>query len=250
MGVASIFRINDATVVVDLDADGIGVVEPIDTWMKPGDNSLDVELRWPGGQDFVAGRADVEAELFLADSTSDSPRPGRVLARVQWPPPGHLDQEDHYPLHLQYHFEISPPPPTRLWQEAERITQLGQLDRTQIFQRVADLRRALMTQQPNQAYDLLAYRYAEEARAEGKTEGQIRAAVLEGYSKMYSFGHLDFEPVDEQSLILRPHADRQVVHVMREGYQFAFIATHTPSDTCFGIPVFMARVRGEWIIVR
>lgn len=249
-GIASVFSVNDAPVVVDLAADGVVVTDPVDTWIKPGKNQLVVDLGWPAGVDFVTGQASVQVQLFIADPGSESPRPGQTLARFVWPPAGHLDQYDQYPLRHPVIFDVAPAPPTLLWHEAEVVTQLGQRDRAQIFQRVSELRQALMNEQPDLAYGLLAYRYAEEARAEGKSEGQIAAAVAEGYRDMFSFGHLDYAPVDEQSLVLRPHADQQVVHVMRDGYQFAIMALHRPSGTGFGIPVYMARIRGEWTIVR
>ena len=250
LGVASTVSVNDALVSVDLEADGVVVTDPVDTWIKAGENLLQVELRWPEGQPFVTGQAEAEATLFITDPGSDSPRPGRVLARIEWPPAGHMEEEDNYPLRRQATFQTSPVPPTRLWQEAETVTQLGQWDRAEIFKRVTDLRQALMSEQPERAFDLLSYRYAEEARAEGKPEARIWAAVLEGYRDMFSFGHLDHAPVDEQNLILRPLSDGKVVHVMREGYMDAILALHRPSGTGFGIPVYMARIAGQWTIVR
>ncbi len=250
LGAASLVSVNDAVVSVDLGADGVVVTDPVDTWIKPEENLLQVDLRWPEGQTFAPGRVEAEATVFIADPGSDSPRPGRVLARFEWPLPGHVEEEDQYPLRQQVAFQASPAPATRLWDEAETVTPLGQGDRAEIFRRVAELRQALMNQQPERAYDLLSYRYAEEARAEGKSEGSIRAAVLEGYRDMFSFGHLEYAPVDEQSLILRPLSDGKVVHAMRDGYQHAILALHRPSGTGFGIPVYMARVGGQWTIVR
>ena len=250
LGSASLISVNDATVSVDLEADGVVVTDPVDTWIKPEENLLQLELQWPGGRPFATGQAAVEATLFIADPGSESPRPGRVLARMEWPPHGHVEQEDDYPVRRQVTFQAGPAPATRLWQEAETVTPLAQIDRAEIFGRVAELRQALMTQQPERAYDLLSYRYAEEARAEGKSEARIRAAVLEGYQEMYGFGQLDYAPVEEQHLILRPLSDGKVVHVMRDGYQFAIMALHRPSGTGFCIPVYMARINGQWSIVR
>ena len=249
-GVVSVVSVNDATMSVDLEADGVVVTDPVDTWLKPEENLLRVDLRWPEGRPFVTGVAEAEATLFIADPGSDSPRPGRVLARIQWPPQGQVEQEDPYPLRLQAAFRASPAPATRLWLQAGPVTPLAQEDRAEIFGRVAELRQALMSQQPERAYDLLSYRYAEEARAEGKAEARIRAAVLEGYRDMFSFGHLDYAPVDAQQLTLRPLSDGKVVHVMREGYGHAILALHRATGTGFGIPVYMARVGGKWTIVR
>jgi len=250
LGASSVVSVNDATVSVDIEADGVLVTDPVDTWVKPEENLLQVELRWPEEQTFTPGRVEAEATVFIADPGSDSPRPGRVLARFEWPPPGHVEEEDQYPLLQQVTFQASPVPATRLWDEAESVTPLGQGDRAEIFRLVAELRHALMSQQPERAYDLLAYRYAEEARAEGKAEARIRAAVLEGYREMFSFGPLEYAPVDEQNLLLRPLSDGKVVHAMRDGYQFAILALHRPSGTGFGIPVYLARVGGQWTIVR
>jgi len=250
IGVASVVSVNDARVVVDLDAEGMAVTDPVDTWIKPRENTLAVDLNWPEGHPFVAGRASVEVELFAADPASERPKPGRVLARAVWPPPAQLDREEDYPIRLEEMFEVEAPPPTRLWQEAEVVTSLGDWDRQEIFARVDRLQRALMTAQAEDAYTLLAYRYAEEARAEGKPEGRIKSAVLEGYRDMFGLGHLDFAPVGEEHLALRPHADQQVVQLTRQGRPFAIMALHRASGTGFGIPVYLARVRGEWTIVR
>ena len=250
LGIASMVSVNDSLVSMDLEADGVVVTEPVDTWIKPGDNLLQVDLRWPEGHPYAPGLAEAEATLFIADPGFDSPRPGRVLARLEWPPPGHVEEQDQFPLRRQLTFQVSTAPATRLWEDAENVSRLGRWDRSEIFGRVAEVRQALMNGQPERAYDLLSYRYAEEARAEGKPEARIRAAVLEGYRDMYSFGHLDHSPVDEQSLILRPLSDGKLVHVMREGYLDAILALHRPSGTGFGISVYMARIGGQWIIVR
>ncbi len=250
LGAASVVSVNDTRTVVDPDAEGIAVIDPVDTWIKARENTLAVELSWPEEQEFVAGRASMEAELFIADPASERPKPGRVLARVVWPPSAHLDREEDYPATLQEAFEVEVPPPTQLWQEAEVVHALGSWDRQEIFARVAELQRALATAQADEAYQLLSYRYAEEARAEGKPERRIKAAVLEGYRDMFGLGTLDFAPVGEEHLALRPHEDRQVVQVTRQGQPFTIMALHRPSGTGFGIPVFAARIRGEWVIVR
>lgn len=248
--VASITRLNHAIIAADLSGDGLVTAEPVDVWVKPERNLLEVELRWPQGREFSPGQASYEALLYIADPDCEYPQPGTELASFRWPAPMTTDREEHYP-HRHAQFVFYPVVHnTRLWEEAEPLGELGEDDRQQIVQLVDRLRGALAGGQPEQVYQLLSYRYAEEARAEGKDEDRIRAAVLDGYQDLYSMDNLDFPPVDAAALHLDPHGDGLVVHVTREAHGPAVLARDPASGLTFGIPIFMARVGAAWTIVR
>ena len=247
--VASWVWLNDAPITLDSQGAGIVVCEPVDVWIKPGLNMLRVELDRPKVPGAGQGAALVEVSLFIADHGSNRPRPGHVLARFDWPPCTEGEKE-RYPYQHEQEVAISPAPDTLLWREAERFTQIDEHDRQEIIARASLLRQALVNGQPDQAYKLLSYRYQDEARAEGKPEARIRAAVMGGYRDMLSFGHLDFEPLHGGFVFLRPHADGLVVHVTRDQDLQAILAHHGRSGSFFGIPVFAARIHGAWTLVR
>lgn len=253
-GGAALIRLNDAPVVADLTAAGVVACDPVDPWIKPGRNLLQVDLdlpRLPPEREFAPGQVRLELTLFVADPDAECPRPGQVLWHYRWPEPGLAEQQQSYPVQRQLPLDLPhAAPDTLLWQEAEPAGPLQAADQQQILGLVDSLRAALAGGEPEQAYQLLSYRYADEARAEGKPEAHIRDAVLDGYRQMLSWGPLEFAPVDAQQLALRPHADGLVVHVMRPGYQLALLALHRPSGSGFGIPAFASRIRGVWTLVR
>ncbi|HKB16719.1 MAG TPA: hypothetical protein VKF62_11685 [Planctomycetota bacterium] len=249
-GVRIVAGLNDVPLLVGEEPGGIVSTEPVQVWLKPAGNRLTVELSWPPDRAFLKGTARAEVTVFVHDPSSEAPKPAKVLARFRWPVPG---VEEEYPRRHEERVEdpIPDPPPTLLWKEAAPIGELGSKDRTAILALVKKLHSALARRAGEEAFSLLQYRYEEEARAEGKPLERVRRAILDTYDWMFGTGELVvFPPLDPHSARFRRVADDRLVLVDRKDGLAAVYFENPAEGLAFGIPVYAARVRGEWRIAR
>lgn len=241
------FRINDVFILSDPNAKGIVSDEPINLWIKPKTNRFTVELDLPKSEELNPALGKVNAVLFISDPESEIPKPGKILTKFIWPIP---DQESVFPYVFNGTFDVENPPDTYLWKDAEQIETLIDKDKEEMINKVNGLIDAFLKKDINRILSNLEYRFEEEARAEGKSAERIREVVTEQYNWMFGLGELTAEKLDNSNAVLKIVGDSKVVQINKNQYDPAIIIQNEPSDLNFGINVFFAKIKGNWIIVR
>lgn len=246
-GIASFVGLNDVQIIKDPEAEGIITDEPVNQWLKPQKNQLNIFLSWPTDKQFTPNQAKAEVKLYIADPTSDVPKPGEVLASFNWPNPG---EPEAYPYTLEETVEIKTPPEMKLWTEGKPISEISEADKAVIIDLVEQLRKALLAKDTNLAFSLLQYRYTEEAMSEEKNPDQVRAAIIEQYNWLMGLGDLSTQPLTTQEASFTIVGDGHLVQINRGEHDPAVILEHQASNRCFAIPIYVAQINNKWTIVR
>jgi hypothetical protein len=247
LALISVFSINDVPVVRDPHAKGINTDELLNKWLLPGSNSIDVFLAWPTQVDYSPGKAACELSLFIADPAAEVPQPGNVLASLTWPQAG---CPEVYPFVFRQAFEVTNAPATKLWNEAADIKEISDGDRLEIVRIIERFRQAVMTKDSEQAYEIMNYRYADEARAEGKEVSRVRNAILTQYRWLFGRGNLISTPVVESKLTFKIVGNSKMVWVSTGGHESALTLEESDSKRVFGFEFFFSRIGGDWTVVR
>jgi hypothetical protein len=246
-GVCARIGINKAPLAVDQTGKGQQIVREVGDWIMPRDNKLTVFLYWPPGTPYSAGKASVNASVYLSDPKSPEPKPIGTLASFSWPLPV---GPETYPFVLEVPLVAADPPPTRLWTEAPRIEELTDADKTEILARIEELRQVLLPPTDKErAYALTRYKFDESARASGgSTERMQRVATMQ-YGIFKSITRPLSKPLEPRNAVFELVADRKVVSVTN-GEKEAIAIHDEDSEQTFAIDVFLSKVNGRWIISR
>lgn len=250
INLVSVVRLNDVPLIADADAEGIVITEPINYWVTHRSNNVQIDLDWPESQEFESGQSKMEMMVFRADPGSEMPKPGDIILNHEWPGEGATDEAGMYPYSYSEQFSIIDPPDTKLWQEAEPIDSLTQNDKEAILRKIERLRSTLLNREKEKAFSILSYRYADEALAEGKKLDQIRSAVMELYDWMFNQGDLSADPLTIENSRFNIVGNRKLVYVDRGNLEISLVLTQEAEGVCFGIPIYAAKIKGKWLIVR
>ncbi|OQY28746.1 MAG: hypothetical protein B6244_06185 [Candidatus Cloacimonetes bacterium 4572_55] len=242
-------RINDIPIISDLTGEGITTDEPINRWIKPGENKLSIRLEPPAILPENISKPKLEVKAFIADPASEAPKPGQMLRDFTWPDPDIPVGEITYPYTHTADFPGGSSPSVKLWDEAETLSGLTDHDHKNILHLINQLRQALINRQTSDAFSYLEYRYAEEARSEGKTLQRLRDVVIEQYDWMYSMGDITIDPLVDENASFELVGNNQVVFVEQKPNLSALHIYQPDSDLLFGIPVFLSKIKGQWTIV-
>lgn len=236
--------VNDVPVFADPSADGLRAVRSINEWILPEGNEFTVFAGWPPGIGWEPGRAQLTASVFVAAPGATTPRPGRTLAELRWPPAG----DEGYPLVHRVPFEVDAPPPTRLWRDAQAVGELTPQDEGAILGLVDGLRAAVTRGDVDAAMRLVEYKTADEALANGQDPIRLDRALRAQYSMAAASGPLVADPIRPESAVYVPVVGGRVRLV--QATPLAPAITLTGPNTRFAIDVYVARVGGTWRIVR
>lgn len=244
------FRIslNDVPIASDDHGRGFNADKPLNAWIHPTSNELRVDVLWPEEIPFQPGEGKLSFQLFIHDNVSESPRPAQVLASFSWPLE---DVPEGYPFTKRIPLPGEFPLPTLVWGEAEKLTGLAQGDKNAIIRLLEDYRKSLLGKDASAVYRFTKYKSQELARADFHTDmTEIEAIDLGQINWMLGFQ----EEIEVPRL---PASDRmefdlvahnQLVHVYRRGGGPALQIIGDLAD--FGFDVYVARVEGEWRVVR
>lgn len=239
---ACIVGVNDVPIYEDLRGAGFSGARGVNEWLLPEGNIFTVYIFWPPGKPYEPGVAQMSAFLFvgIADGSSNQAPP---LAFFKWPA-----LPEVYPFRFRHEFQIHPPVDTLLWREADRIEKIEAVDRTRIFEAVRQFWQAVQKRDPARLYELTRYKFEDRCRANGFSEEEMKRATLELYRDMVAEPDNVVAPFDEESLVIEPVACGQAFRVSRGAGQKLILMEN--SREIRRIDVYVARIRGEWRIVR
>ncbi len=238
-GLPALIRINGVPLIKDTAAEGLVTTEPVHAWLMKGENTLGIELRTPPDKD---AKAAADIKLYLHDPEAEVPTPQAVLAEFRYSNPTPL------PLTQDIAFSVPEPLPTRLWDEAEALTELSANDKNQILDLVNRLQDSLLNQDIAAALRLQDYKITDDARAEGKPVERMREGVTLSLQWLAEQGELSGEPLEGASAAFELCANNRLVYVSRQDGEEA--VTIESDELYFDVPVYAARIKGEWRIVR
>jgi hypothetical protein len=247
LGLVTAIDLNDVPLIRDPKAQGIITDELINKWIAPVGNSITVSLAWPPRTSFQAGKARCEVSVFIADPQAEAPKPGQMLFSFKWPSE---NQPEVYPFTLQKEIVISEAPGTNLWKDAPEIREITPADKQSMVRLIENFRGALLRGDAEGAFEIMRYRYAEEALAENKDVEPVRNAVIEQYRWLLEKSDLETVPVEEAKLVFRTVGKNKVVWVSDGGSLPALSVRERQKGRSFGFEFYFAQIGGGWKVVR
>lgn len=238
--VSALIRVNDIPLIEDTAEAGLATTEPVHGWLMSGENTLGIELR-PASDSGT--EPSVEIKLYLHEPQAEIPTPKTVLAEFHYPNP-----KATLPLKQTLAFNVTEPLPTRLWAEAETLAELSDDDKTHIIALANRLQNSLLNQNIDEALRLQDYKIKDDALAEGKPVERLQEGARSGLQWMAEQGELSGAPLDNASAVFELCANNRLVYVSRNDGEEA--VTLTSEELLFDVPVYAARIKGEWLIVR
>lgn len=255
--VGSFVRLNGVTLAASPGGGDIKKTASANLWLRPGRNTLGFYVVWPDGEPYEAGLARVHARVFRHDPAHEDPTPLAVLAELAWP---NEQEPEGYPYASEREFRMQDAPPVRVWGEADRLEELTEDDRREILRLVEALRSAMEARSIDDTMASLEYKVNEHALADGDTPESVRDSMAEMYSWMFGLDRLESQALDPDVAFFQIVADGQLVLVSRLGGEPAVLVNQLAEESpdsvepeperSFGIPIYAARIGGDWVIAR
>jgi|GEM_PF-1861569 len=236
--------LNGAPLVVHKDGTGLTVDKPVTTWLMPGKNKLEVNLNPLPNEPSIRGS--IKVSIFLHDPSSDSPTPSKVYADVLYPT-GDVD-ENSAAFSKKVEFNFTDEVITNLWRDAKTLTGISDGDKKIIFDIVENLRNSLLSKDTSEATNLQIYKIQEDALAENKDFKKIISVTNSTYQWLSQQKGLTSNTVSLEDIRLKLLADNKVVYVSKANGDN--VLQLESDDLFFEIPIYMAKINGEWKLVR
>lgn len=244
-GAGCVAGVNGVPLFEDLRGSGLNSARMVNEWIRPGRNFATAFIYWPPGKEFEKATARCAIRWESAQREQDGSRSKRTeLASFSWP----LAAPESYPFQFRQEFGVADAPATRLWGDAERIERIEPGDRQQVLALATALRGAIVARNTAVLLKLTRYKFEDRARAEGHSADEVLAAAEELYGELVSPPEFAVAEIPEQVLVIEPVADNQVFRVTRGGRDR--LISVEDGSTRRRIDVFVARIGGEWMVVR
>jgi hypothetical protein len=249
--------LNGISMLVEGRGLGIHETQPVNLWLKPSNNVLQVMLTQPEIQrvksptdSSVESQSEkVDINLFLHDKAKNIPTILKSLAHFQWPLAG---VSSVYPYRWSYPIaaQISGLPTSLLWGYAAHTENLSPVDRQAMTSIIFSLAGLLQQKRLEEAFQIMRFRYQDEAVAEGKPIARIKSAVLELWEVMLGNDSLEYLPVPNEQLLFAVVGEKNIVRVSKENGSPAIEFIDRSAKNTYGIPIYFASINGQWIIIR
>lgn len=240
-GIPFMSSVNGVPLVWDYQGNGIEVCLPIDRWLMQNGNTWTIDVL---GSPSSTRKARLYAEVFLADSSSETPIVDVSYGRINW-----SGDQEWVPV-IAKPILMDHLPACTLWRLALPISELSRQDRNDMLAIIEQLRQAVLAGEAEDAYELQSFRFEEDARVEGKKESRIREVVIEQYRWLQSWGKLESTPLHESDASFSIVANSLLVHVQRDTRSMPIVIEAQELGRTIAIDVFFARIGRKWIIAR
>jgi len=245
-GLTAAVGINGAPILIDPIGIGLSGTMPANPWLKPKENTLSIFLARPlTAPDVKLPEIEVQAEVFTVKSNSPLGEPDIILARYE------RNARDPVPLPVsrEIAFVITAPPPTNLWAEAARITQLSAGDQIHLRTLVQKFADALQRRNLDGLSALLDYKTKDCALANGQDPDEMRQVIRKLYAEgMFTEPSFKVEGAQANALTFKLIAGGQVVWMFQSLSTPALVVRSQTAR--YTLPVFAAKIGGSWRIVR
>jgi hypothetical protein len=243
--------INGAPLLVDPTGVGLNGTRPANPWLKPKGNTLSVSLAKPPPTVAVilspvalpAVQFHAQVHTVIPDSPTNEI--DRILATFDWAAANPVP----LPVNREIAFEITAPPPTKLWAEATPVTGLSTADKQQLRTLVQKHAEAIESRNLDGLSALLDYKTKDCALANGQDPERMRQVTRQQYTQeMFSEPSFKVEGAEADALEFRLVAGGQVVWMFQSLAKPALVVL-SPNKR-FTLPIYAAMIGGAWRIVR
>lgn len=235
--------LNGAPIIKSTEIDSISAIEPVNSWLLNDHNILSVVIESPHPTE-ESYMPSVSASIFTHDNGSETPHPREILSKLVFVG----DEEANYPLTVSDEIQKTFSNKTKLWQEAIAITDLNGSDKEFIISLVNAFSTSLITNDVEKAIKLQRYKIEDDALAENKTFEQIENAVKVNYQWLAKQTGLIAQPLSIDNAEFTMCYNNKLIYVQRDNKEEA-VALES-DDLFFDVPIYVAKISGEWKIVR
>lgn len=242
--------VNGVPLVTDEIGEGLQTMMPVNEFLRRGPNVLTARIDLPpGAAEAGVPDAEIVAKLCLADPTAvGRPKAATVLAEFRWPSSG-LPEQSVLPRTFSEPFDLPNAPDLRLWSESEALQELTSSDKDDIVSVVECFREAIVAGKHEDAYALTEIKFEDEIRANGGDPEQLRSTVMEQFGWLSTQASGDSDRVTSANREFHVCGDNRMVHVAQPDSPNAFDIIGAAGMKA-SVRVYVARVSGEWAIVR
>ncbi|ARN56918.1 hypothetical protein [Sedimentisphaera salicampi] len=254
-GIEFELKINDVSLFSDPEAEGLKVQSPVNDWLFEGLNIFDFILYEPkplpkanaqqGEESQEPAKPEMLVKLSSIDFSGEYPQPDEVLMECRFP------SEEIPKLSAMHTKEVKleEAPESTLWSQAEDITG-RELEAEQTARKmIKEFAGSLESRNFEAAFEMMRYKFKEYASANGFEFERIREVVLEQYAMIEEFD-FHYEDVPDSATAHVIEGDGRILRVFRKDDKPAVVFSNPEEDSCFGIPIYIARIGGEWKFVR
>ncbi|HED33115.1 MAG TPA: hypothetical protein ENJ08_02710 [Gammaproteobacteria bacterium] len=266
--IATIY-LNDAPLISSTDLNNLRTQEPVNLWLLPGSNTLSFKIHPSinknsanSPEDQAGDQAELQLEVFSHTTSGSNPGSKKIIASLNYRHSGTpaqlstgLIQEKS--VNFDFNFAI----PVRLWHQASIISSIDNNDRKAITRLIESLSNSITNRNTTAAINLQAYKIAEDALAENKTEERLRTITANTYKWLFTQKNLKLKNTRDSSSQTEKFrfslcCNNRLIHVTR------YITDHDigpvnenaivfeSDDLFFDINIFMAKIEGKWVIAR
>jgi hypothetical protein len=245
-GLITVAGINGAPLMIEPSGRSLGGARSINPWLKPRGNTLTIYLAQPPvARNVTLPPAQARAEVYSL--VPDSPTNARAATLAKFE--RKTGDPTPLPVSREIPFEITVPPPAKLWAEAEKLTGLLSADKQQMKALVQKLAEGIDRRSLDDLLPLLDYKIKDCALAEGQTPEEMKQSTRELYSgQMFAEPSLKVDAAQVNNLEFKLIAGGQVVWIFQSLSKPALVV-ESPNNR-FTFTVFAARIDHVWRIVR
>lgn len=248
-----VLSIDKENIITQLDINGVPLVietdknlhkkEQINRWIASTQNNLRVRLEWPQETPYEAGLAKFTIRL---EALQPDQKVGTTPSLVEytWPP---TRSEEKYPFEIKMDFQADEVPPSQLWLKAESI-EFNDAAKKQIFELLKSLHGALNQGEVDKAAKILDFKGVDSAQSHYISEDQARQQQRE-FIEFFVENPGKMQPLELEEFEFHVIADNRLVWVTKEHFQ-PVLQKKANSGANFLLPVYFAKIAGNWLIAR
>jgi hypothetical protein len=244
-GLTAAVGLNGAPLIYEPAGLTVGGARPANPWLKPRGNVLNVSLARPPATNPPPPAARFRAEVYSVQPGSATNERDTTLVKFEWK----AGDPAPLPVNRELPFEVTAPPPCKLWAEAAMLNEITTADKQAmraIIQKHAD---AIDRRDLDDLSALLEYKNTDCALANGQDPEEMRRVTRELYTKeMFTERSLTVDGGSAKELQFKIIAGGQVVWLYQSLSKPALVVESPQKQ--FTLPVFTAKIAGAWRIVR
>ena len=255
-GLAITILLNGVPIVIDTTGDGYQETQPVNIWLKPGENKLSVQLdqvgNLEGGTTLGSVDSSAKIRLFRHREGSVRPDPVEVLANFSWP----LIDTDIDIRKDQYEWSKTVVIPqgyiaeTIQWSRSQSVGSLLIEDKQKIFQLLSRLALALQEKKFEHAFSMMKVKFQDEAVSNGKSLARVKSSVLELWQMMSDTPSLEMRLPSFEELQFHIVGRRNLIVVDWPGHESPIMFIDNEREIGYGIDLYFAIIDGAWVITR
>ena len=239
-------KINGFEAISHTEGFSMSANSPVDLWLAEKSNKVGIVVDTINKEQKIVGELIVE--IFKHDPSSETPAVGtsyfRFVLSEQKDVVGSL-----YRYEKEYDVDIDHSIGSKLWSDAEVISEVSGKDKAEIAGLIVSLEKSILLGKADGVADILAYKVAEDARIEKKSYDKALELVKKEFSGLSASGDLGVHrPFSEDIMSLKRVAQGKVFHV--KGLQESPALQLEIDDFEIFIEVYVAKIDGKWQIVR